>query len=363
MIGDAEARGLNAAIPFALSVGDPARAFPEIAHDVDRLRATDCLAISAMAEAGDSDDGQRAVIQVILNRVNHPAFAKTICGVVFEGSQRRTGCQFSFTCDGALARRYSAAAWTRARARAQAALAGRTYAPVGLATHYHTDWVHPYWSAALVKVAAVETHLFFRWSGFWGSAAAASVAYRGGEPAIPQLGYLSAHNDAAGTVAAHDDDENLHEPAVRDAIVRNEDGGAFVLLASASSPEAARDLGRSICGGRPSCKVLGWFDRTAIPLGYPVPASARARLGFSYSRGFSHDEAIMYDCTRFDAVAADACLPTAMSRLAARKARPASTAAAATVLPVEPGTNATFGPSHPDVAASVATKTVEIAAR
>ena len=49
------------------------------------------------------------------------------------------------------------------------ALGGRVYAGVGNATHYHTDWVFPYWSPQLVKLARVETHLFFRWTGWWGT--------------------------------------------------------------------------------------------------------------------------------------------------------------------------------------------------
>ena len=83
----------------------------------DRARARDCLALAAMAEAGYGDADQRAVMQVILNRTRHPGFANTVCGVVYQGSNRKTGCQFSFTCDGSLARRYSDAAWRAARAR------------------------------------------------------------------------------------------------------------------------------------------------------------------------------------------------------------------------------------------------------
>ncbi|WP_398286925.1 cell wall hydrolase [Sphingomonas daechungensis] len=56
-------------------------------------------------EAGqESLDGQRAVAQVVLNRVRHPAFPANVCGVVYEGSTRATGCQFTFTCDGSLMR-------------------------------------------------------------------------------------------------------------------------------------------------------------------------------------------------------------------------------------------------------------------
>ena len=135
-----------------------------------------------MAEAGGGDGDQRAVMQVILNRVRHPAFAKTVCGVVFEGSQRPTGCQFSFTCDGSLARRYSDAAWRAARARAEEMLAGAVDATVGNATHFHANYVYPWWSDKLDKVAQVGPHIFFRWRGFWGTRNALSARYGGGEP-------------------------------------------------------------------------------------------------------------------------------------------------------------------------------------
>ena len=305
-----EARSLNAAIPFAPDAGVPARPFIFGDASADRDRAVDCLALAAMAEAGNGDDGQRAVIQVILNRVRHPAFAKSICGVVFEGSHRSTGCQFTFTCDGALARRYSPTAWSRARARASDALEGRVYAPVGLATHYHTDWVHPYWSASLVKLARVDTHLFFKWPGYWGTPTAFNFAYRGKEPIISVLAYLPAH---AGGVAELAEGVPVSGQSIDtsgiDVVVRNQDGGAFVLLTRTMSAERAREVARSVCSVRPSCKVFGWFDRASIPASYPVPRSARAKIGFSYFRGLGNDETVLYDCSRFASVTVEKCLP------------------------------------------------------
>jgi hypothetical protein len=319
-----EARKLNAAMPFAQMASTPAPPFRFAGSMADRIRATDCLAIAAMAEAGNGDDGQRAVIQVVLNRVRHPAFAKTICGVVFEGSHRATGCQFTFTCDGALARRYSAASWARARDRAAQALDGRVYPPVGLATHYHTDWVHPYWSDSLTKLARVGPHLFFRWPGYWGNAALLSIAYRGGEPAIAQLAHLSAQVDAVETSATQTvASYTASDTALRDVVVRNVDGGAFVLLSDAPSADSAREMGRSICMDHPSCKVFGWFDRAAIPEGYPVPSRARNQLGFSYFRDTRNKEIVLYDCARFASVTADDCIPPAARLRRASEGEPA----------------------------------------
>ena len=135
-----------------------------------------------LAEAGAGDADQRAVMQVILNRVRHPAFTNTVCGVIFQGSERSTGCQFTFTCDGSLRRTYPDSLWRAARQRAEEMLGGAVFQPVGNATHYHTNWVYPWWSPKLDKIAQVKTHLFFRWRGFWGSRNALSARYAGGEP-------------------------------------------------------------------------------------------------------------------------------------------------------------------------------------
>ena len=163
----------------------PARPFSTAnASPTDRARALQCLTTAIYYEAAtEPDDGQRAVAQVVLNRVAHPSYPNTVCGVVFQGSERSTGCQFSFTCDGSLARRPAAFWWDRARRVARAALAGAVYAPVGLATHYHTLQVHPTWSNSLVAVSTIGAHRFFRWPGAAGGRAAFSVAYLGGEPA------------------------------------------------------------------------------------------------------------------------------------------------------------------------------------
>ena len=162
-----------AALPFTLGKAGPGT----------RAQALECLTSAIYYEAGqESADGQRGVAQVVLNRVRHPAFPASVCGVVYEGSTRATGCQFTFTCDGSLHRRPDAAGWARARKAAAAALAGSVYAPVGWATHYHADYVVPYWASSLAKNAVVGTHIFYRWSGGWGRQPAFVQAYARQEP-------------------------------------------------------------------------------------------------------------------------------------------------------------------------------------
>lgn len=150
---------------------------------VDRTRAEQCLTAAIYYEAAsEADAGQRAVAQVVLNRVAHPAYPNTVCGVVYQGSERSTGCQFSFTCDGSLARRPNRLFWERAASVARSALGGAVYAPAGLATHYHTVAVHPYWAPSLHYLLTIGAHRFYSFNGPAGQPATFRYAYLGGEP-------------------------------------------------------------------------------------------------------------------------------------------------------------------------------------
>lgn len=305
-----KARALNAADPFFTGRIAPAAPFRFAGSTSDFDRARECLALAAMAEAGPSDAGQRAVLQVILNRVRHPAFARTICGVVFEGAQRDTGCQFSFTCDGSLARQYSDAAWLAARQRAEAALRGQVFAGVGNATHYHTDWVYPVWSPELVKLARVETHLFFRWPGYWGTPGAMRIAYRGGEPDM--AGIEQAEESGVAPLPSFaplpPDTPRVSggEVKVRDASGR----GNFVLIADHDAEQALANA-RKLCGASATCRVLGWSDMAAIPTTFPIPAASRAALQFSYSRDPAGAEIVLYGCDWFKLPQREQCIPRA----------------------------------------------------
>lgn len=157
-----EARAYNAAIPFVKGAVKPAPPFHFHGTPAAREQATQCLATAAIYEAGDDPAAQKAVMQVVLNRVRRPGFPKTVCGVVYQGSALKTGCQFSFTCDGSVVRRPERAGWQQARSEAKQALAGAVFRPVGTATHYHADWMVPYWIGTLDKVAQVRGHIFYR---------------------------------------------------------------------------------------------------------------------------------------------------------------------------------------------------------
>ncbi len=180
----AAAVAINASIPIVSTARITARPFffDPMLPPVERARAEYCLTQAIYYEAGaETLIGQRGVAQVVLNRVRHPLYPQTVCGVVFQGAERVTGCQFTFACDGALARVPSQAGWRRANAVAAAALAGYVESAVGTATHYHTDWVTPMWRTELVKIAQLGTHIFYRWPGRMGTPVAFAMRYRGGE--------------------------------------------------------------------------------------------------------------------------------------------------------------------------------------
>lgn len=209
LFGPAELRAqrINAAIPADVGLLRAARPFRfRSATGEDRNRALRCLTQAVYYEAAlEPEVGQAAVAQVVLNRVRDRNYANTVCGVVYEGAERVTGCQFSFTCDGSLARTPVAGIWTRARAVAERALDGHVMAGVGTATHYHANYVHPWWAPSLNKLATVGMHIFYRWKGFSGEPAAFRQTYAGHEPKIDEARFarprLLAASDEAGDTA------------------------------------------------------------------------------------------------------------------------------------------------------------------
>jgi spore germination cell wall hydrolase CwlJ-like protein len=179
-----QARVINAALPFAGGPLHSAQPFALTGSNIDERRALLCLTQAVYYEAGfEPLEGRRAVAQVVLNRLRHPAFPKSVCGVVYQGAGTGT-CQFTFVCDGALYRPPALGAWEQAEAIARAALGGYVEKTVGEATHYHADYVAPRWAPLLAKVAQIGQHIFYRWPGGWGQPAAFTGRYIG-EPSDP----------------------------------------------------------------------------------------------------------------------------------------------------------------------------------
>jgi hypothetical protein len=175
----------NAAIPVTSGPNPAADSFVFTARTpLDQMRSVDCLAQAVYYEArSESEEGQRAVAQVVLNRVRHPAWPNSVCGVVYQGPMRAGGgCQFTFTCDGSLAIRPNGGGWANAQRIAIEALGGRTYAPVGTSTFYHTNYVFPAWAPRLVKTTVIGAHIFYRLPGLAGAPGAFGDSYAGSEP-------------------------------------------------------------------------------------------------------------------------------------------------------------------------------------
>ncbi len=150
--------------------GSPAIVSPSVAPPLpaadgteDHARAIRCLAAAISYEAGNEPlAGQEAIAQVVLNRARAPGYPKSVCGVVFQGAERRTGCQFTFACDGSLRRARPARSLALAADIAERMLAGTAAAlPLG-ATHYHADYVNPYWASTMTRLAKIGRHIFYR---------------------------------------------------------------------------------------------------------------------------------------------------------------------------------------------------------
>jgi hypothetical protein len=179
-----QARLINASLPFSNAPVQAARPFTAAGDSLDHRRALLCLTQAVYYEAGfEPIEGRRAVAQVVLNRMRHPAYPKSICGVVYQRDNTPV-CQFSFVCDGSLLRAPAAGAWREAQDVARAALDGYVETSVGSATHYHADYVAPRWAPMLTKVAKLGVHIFYRWPGAWGMPAAFTGHYIG-EPRDP----------------------------------------------------------------------------------------------------------------------------------------------------------------------------------
>lgn len=131
-----------------------------------KAREHQCLSEAVFYEArSEQISGQTAVAQVVMNRVSSKHFPNSICGVVYQGAERRTGCQFSFTCDGSTALQPKGRHWDRAQKVARTVMTGATQPIIGRSTHYHTVNIDPHWSSSLQITNTVGSHKFysFKW--------------------------------------------------------------------------------------------------------------------------------------------------------------------------------------------------------
>lgn len=154
---------LRGAAPLMLVSNNPAAKPYRVVGALAGARDMECLTEAVYYEArGETPAGQAAVAQVVLNRVRHPAFPKSVCAVVFQRAGQ--SCQFSFACDGSMHRTRESGAWRRAQGVASRALDGFVMTEVGNATHFHAARIGPQW-ASMVRVSQVGLHVFYRFGG------------------------------------------------------------------------------------------------------------------------------------------------------------------------------------------------------
>ncbi len=200
----ADAAQLNSVLPIDDADFAPAQPFILRASGPERDRAVLCMTQAIYYEAAlEPTEGQQAVAQTVLNRVRHPDFPKSVCGVVYEGSQLPIGCQFSFTCDGSLARPPMEPYWTRAKMVAEAALDGFVAKDIGSATHYHADYVFPRWGPQMVKIVQLGAHIFYRFPGPYGAPQVLTGRYAGNELAVALVSPAQAALEAAKAAAVN----------------------------------------------------------------------------------------------------------------------------------------------------------------
>ena len=150
------------------SVGKSAPANREIYTDLippEKMASEQrCLAEAVYFEArSESEAGRAAVAQVVLNRVKSGLYPNSVCGVVYQNANRYMACQFTFACEGKSLRITEPGPWREAVRIAREVYEGTTYmADVGAATHYHADYVRPYWARKLQKMDTIGQHIFYK---------------------------------------------------------------------------------------------------------------------------------------------------------------------------------------------------------
>jgi len=138
-----------------------------------------CLALNVYYESrSDNLAGQYAVADVVLNRVRDARYPNTICDVVYQGKKKpswkdpermvmvRDACQFSWYCDGKPDNPGNETGWANAQYIAGSILFANKHRGITEgATHYHANYVNPYWSkdSSMSHIGRIGSHIFYRW--------------------------------------------------------------------------------------------------------------------------------------------------------------------------------------------------------
>lgn len=217
--------------------------------------------------------GQLAVAEVISNRMRDHRYPDTACGVVFQGATRTTGCQFTFTCDGALGRKPKGTAWEQAQEIAAHVLMNLAEDRTGGATHYHATYVDPVWSAGLIKTDKIGLHVFYRFP-------------RGSEWAKVRSASASRSAPAPVVATAETKDLNAESLSVLREATADEMRVAAKVEASAA-PATVTTSTRTITNGAPRLTTAteGSFEVASNDMGVDSYAAAQAAKAVAASGG------------------------------------------------------------------------------
>jgi len=152
-----------AAVTPAVQVAEAARPAAD-AVMTQLLAEHKCLSEVLYYEArGEGAGGQKAIAEVVFHRMNHGDYGHSICAVVYEGSGR-SGCQFSFTCNGEARRPKQAAAWRESEKLAAQILTGQVALKnaTGGALNFHAVSVSPDWADTMARTTQIGNHIFYR---------------------------------------------------------------------------------------------------------------------------------------------------------------------------------------------------------
>lgn len=245
---------LRTALPAAVAVSGPAARPFRTAGALDASHDLDCLTQAVYYEAGgDTAAGQAAVAQVVLNRVRHPTFPKTICGVVYQGAASGH-CQFSFICDGAMRRTRVPTVWESSRRVAVKALGGYVMAEAGEAVSFHAAYLGRLWSG-LQPVGRIGAHLFYRLGPHGGG------GFQNGVYAVDHQG-------------APDSPAPADRPLYADASASPDSGAAH--LASVTTTRDAASAGQPAVALVPVTTSKPSAEPAAKPQPAPAPTAAGA---------------------------------------------------------------------------------------
>ena len=124
--------------------------------------AITCLSRTIYWEArGERATGMEAIANVVMNRLGHQGFPKTICKVVMQGREQGA-CQFSWWCDGRTDDAKEDKSYAIAKEIARKALNRQLTDRTGGALYFHQRRATPSWSNKYIKTVEVGEVVFYK---------------------------------------------------------------------------------------------------------------------------------------------------------------------------------------------------------